>query len=220
MGFDDKFNLTQQENIFLAKKMLAASVYSSARLENINVTFPDTQTILDGMSVPNMAVDDLQTILNIRNAWRFVLEHIGEATNLKLMCKINSLISYNESLDWGRLRTGEVGISGTNWKPPVPKKNEVEEFMEKLLKSEGSSTEKAISLWMWGMRYQNFWDGNKRTSLITANHYMISNGAGIMTVPPEKLAEFNRNLTEFYDTGEAYPLKKYLYDNCILGMVR
>jgi Fic family protein len=175
---------------------------------------------LDGIAVPNMAVDDLQTILNIRNAWRFVLEQIGATTDLKLMCKINSFISYSESLDWGSLRTGEVGISGTTWRPPVPKKEEVEDTIAKLLNNEHSSTEKAISLWIWGMRYQNFWDGNKRTSLITANHYMISKGAGVLTVPPEKLADFNRNLTEFYETGEAYTFKKYLYDNCILGMER
>ena len=220
MNLDDKYRLTRQENIFLAKKTLVASVYSSAKLENINVTFPDTQTILDGIAVPNMAVDDIQTILNIRNGWRFALNNIGEATDLELMCRINSFVSYNESLDWGHLRTGEIGISGTNWSPPVPKKEEVEKSMEKLLKSLDSSTEKAISLWIWGMRNQNFWDGNKRTSLITANHYMISSGAGILIVPPEKLTEFNRNLTKFYDSGKAGPFKKFLYDNCILGMER
>ena len=57
MNLEDKYRLTREENIFLAKKMLVASVYSGARLENINVTFPDTQTILDGIAVPNMAVD-------------------------------------------------------------------------------------------------------------------------------------------------------------------
>jgi Fic family protein len=220
MGLIDKYKLTLEENIFLAKKMLVESVYSGAKLENINVTFPDTQTILDGIAVPNMSVDDIQKILNIRNAWKFVLEHIGEHTNLELMCKINSFVAYNESLDWGHLRTGEVGISGTVWRPPVPRKEEAEEFIKELLESESSSTEKAVSLFMWGMRRQNFWDGNKRTSLITANHYMISKRVGILIVPPDKLLEFNRELTGFYDTGEHGLLKKFLYDNCICGMER
>jgi Fic family protein len=217
---DDKYKLTRHENVFLAKKLLVESVYSAAKIENINVTFPDTRTIMDGVAVPNISCDDLQKILNIRNAWKFTLEHIAEPTDLSFMCRINSFVSYNESLDWGQLRTGEVGISGTNWKPPVPRKKEVEEFMDKLLKSTDSSTEKAINLLMWGMRSQNFWDGNKRTSLITANHHMISSGVGILTIPPDKLAEFNRNLTEFYNTGETSSLKKYLYDNCIVGMTR
>lgn len=129
ISFEDKYKLTRQENIFLAKKMLVSSVYNSARLENINVTFPDTQTILDGVTIPNMAVDDLQTILNIRNAWKFVLGHIGEATTLDFMCKVNSFVSYNESLDSGNLRTGEVGISGTNWKPTIPTEENVKNMM-------------------------------------------------------------------------------------------
>lgn len=58
------------------------------------------------------------------------------------------------------------------------------------------------------------------TLLITANHYMISNGAGVLTVPVEELAEFNRKLTQFYDTGESSSFKKYLYDTCVLGMER
>ncbi|MCL1876318.1 MAG: Fic family protein [Synergistaceae bacterium] len=220
MKLNDKYRLTRQENLFLAKKMLVSCIYSSARLENVNVTFPDTQTILDGISVPNMPVDDIQTILNLRNGWKYALEHIGEETNLNFMCKINSFVSYNESLDWGCLRTGEIGISGTNWKPPVPQKEIVEEYIEKLLKNSNSSTEKAISLFIWGMKNQNFWDGNKRTSLITANHYMIANGAGILIIPPEKLLNFNCNLTEFYDSGESDSLKIFLYDNCVSGMER
>jgi len=220
MKLDDKYKLTQEENIFLAKKTLVANVYSGAKLENINVTFPDTQTILDGIVVPNMAVDDVQTILNLRNAWRFTLQHIGKPTNLDLMCRINSFVAYNESLDWGRLRTGVVGISGTNWIPPVPQKEEVEEFMKHSIENADSSTEKALSLCVWGMKAQNFWDGNKRTSLITANHFMITKGVGILTIPPEKLVEFNRNLTNFYDTGNPDILKRFLYDNCILGMER
>lgn len=43
----DKYNLTLEENIFLAKKMLVSNVYSNARIEGCNATFPETETILN-----------------------------------------------------------------------------------------------------------------------------------------------------------------------------
>ncbi|MDR1622374.1 MAG: hypothetical protein LBS00_08375, partial [Synergistaceae bacterium] len=100
----DKYKLTPKENIFLAKKILVVSIYNSARLEGINVTFPDTQTIIDGVTVPNMSTDDLQVILNLRNAWKYTFDRIEEPLTFDLILGINARVSYNESLDWGHLR--------------------------------------------------------------------------------------------------------------------
>ena len=35
----DKFNLTKEQNLFLAKKVLVTSIYNSAKLEGLNITF-------------------------------------------------------------------------------------------------------------------------------------------------------------------------------------
>ena len=121
VNIKDKYNLTIEENIFLAKKILVNSIYNSAKLEGINITFPETQTILNGVNVPNVRLDDITCILNLRDAWKEVLNNINEELNLEYICKINSFISRNESLEWGVLRTGQVGISGTNYIPDIPK---------------------------------------------------------------------------------------------------
>ena len=63
--FKDKYNLTLQQNIFLAKKLIVESIYYSARLEDCNVTFFDTKTILDGISVANLKMSDVEVILNL-----------------------------------------------------------------------------------------------------------------------------------------------------------
>ena len=41
----DKYYLTKEQNLFLAKKVLVSNIYNSARLEGINTTYPDTKTI-------------------------------------------------------------------------------------------------------------------------------------------------------------------------------
>ena len=111
----DKYELTQEQNVFLAMKVLVTSIYNSAKLEGLNITFPDTQTILDGVNVPTMHLDDINCILNLRDAWNFVLSDVSQRLTIDYICKVNSYVSWNESLAWGTLRNGIVGISGTDY---------------------------------------------------------------------------------------------------------
>jgi len=214
---EDKFNLTPEQNLFLAKKVLVTNVYNGAKLEGINVTYPETQTILDGVNVTTLKLDEINTVLNLRDAWKFMLSNIDEEFNLEYLCKINSFVSRNESLEWGVLRNGKVGISGTDYIPEIPTREEAEAKLDEILK-EQNITKRAIKLMLKGMRYQLFWDGNKRTSLIAANKIMISNGKGIITIKEEFLNEFNKLLTEYYTTNEIAKIEKFIYDNCIFGL--
>ncbi len=44
-----------------------------------------------------------------------------------------------------------------------------------------------------------FEDGNKRASVIFANHYLISHGQGFLVIPEEHVPEFKRKLVDFYE---------------------
>lgn len=213
----DKYNLSLEENLFLAKKVLVSNIYNSAKLEGLNITFPETQTILDGVNVSGVKLDDITCILNMRDAWKEVLNNINDELNLDFICKINSFVSRNESLKWGVLRDGKVGISGTSYIPDIPVYEIIEKELLDILKI-GEITLRAIKFMLYGMRKQLFWDGNKRTSMIVANKIMIQNGKGIITVKEENLLEFNKLLTEYYDTGNDEKLIKFIYDNCIFGL--
>ena len=209
--------LTKEQNIFLAKKVLVANIYNSARLEGINTTYPDTKTILDGVNVPSLKLDEINCILNLRDAWNFVLKNIESSIDLDFICKVNAFVSRNESLEWGELRNGKVGINGVDYIPKIPVKQEVETEISKILLEE-NALEKAIKLMFYLMRSQIFWDGNKRTSMIVANKIMIENGCGIITIKEEYISEFNRLLTDFYNTNDMTKIKQFIYDNCIFGL--
>ena len=98
-----------------AKMKWDENVYCGMRMENRAVTFPQTQTILNGVNVPNVQLDDIQAILNMRDAWKFLLSTINEEVTFEYWCKLNEYIARNEALEWGKLRTGSVGISGTDY---------------------------------------------------------------------------------------------------------
>lgn len=116
------------------------------------------------------------------------------------------------------LENGKVEITGTDYIPEIPNKENVERNINEILKID-NSTEKAIEYMLYGMRSQLFWDGNKRTSTICANKIMIENGVGIIKVPDNKLEEFNTLLSEFYSTNNNSKIKQFIYDNCIDGIV-
>lgn len=101
---ENKYNMTLEQNVFLAKRNLVDNIYASARMEGLNVTFPQTKTILEGVNVPNLKLDEIQCILNLRNAWNFVIDNIEKEFNLDFICKVNEYVSRNESLEWGKLR--------------------------------------------------------------------------------------------------------------------
>ena len=213
----NKFLLTKEQNIFLAKKVLVSNIYNSAKLEGINTTYPDTKTILDGINVPTLKLDEINCILNLRDAWNYVLSSIDSDINLEFICKVNSYVSRNESLEWGVLRTGKVGINGVDYIPDVPIEEKVVDEINSILREE-CATKRAINLMFYLMRSQVFWDGNKRTSMIVANKIMIENGCGIITIKEEFINEFNNLLTEYYNTGDMTEIEYFIYNKCIYGL--
>ncbi len=213
----DKYQLTKEQNLFLAKKVLVSNIYNSVRLEGINTTYPDTKTILEGVNVPTLKLDEINCILNLRDAWNYVLTNIDSEINLDFICKVNSYVSRNESLEWGVLRNGKVGINGVDYIPDIPIKEDVINNINKILQEE-NVTEKAIDLMLYLMRSQVFWDGNKRTSMIIANKILIENGCGIITVKEENINEFNILLTEYYNTNNKNKIVEFLYEKCIFGL--
>ena len=217
--FEDRFHLTPEQSLFLAKKKWDENVYCGMKMENRAVTFPQTQTILNGVNVPNVQLDDIQAILNMRDAWKFLLSTINEEVTFEYWCKLNEYIARNEALEWGKLRTGSVGISGTDYEPPIPTKEKTIEELENILfASNASATDKALEAFTWGARGQFFWEGNKRTSLMLANKILVFSGAGIMTITDKHMEQFNTLLLNYYNTGKSEELKQFLYENAIQGM--
>lgn len=102
--------MTPEQNLFLAKKKWDENVYCGMKMENRAVTFPQTRTILDGVNVPGVQLDDIQAILNMRDAWKYLLSTIDEPLTFGYWCKLNEFIARNEALEWGKLRTGTESI--------------------------------------------------------------------------------------------------------------
>ena len=217
----NKFNLTREQNVFIAKRNIVDYIWKSANLEGIDVTYSETQAIYDGGVVNGLTVDKIIAINNLKYAWQFILENEGIEYDYKALCQIHKLTCDKLVLDQnlGRIRTTPVNIGGTNWKPQFPIESQIKEELERLLNQpEKTKTEIAIEIMLWVMRRQMFIDGNKRVGMLFANKIMIDNGCGIITISQENQPTFFEKLIKFYETGDNTDLKQWIYETSIDGI--
>lgn len=214
----DKYRMTVEENVFTAKRNIIDYIWKSARLEGLGVTYPDTEAIYNGMSAPDVKVSEIVAVNNLKHSWQFLLDTLDCPTDLKYICQLNRLVGGdNLIIRAGYLRNVSVSMGGTSWKPDMPDEEKIRGRLEEIQQI-GCSTERSIMLMLYCMRSQMFLDGNKRTAMLAANHEMIMNGCGIISVPIEKQREFTRLLVEFYETGEADAIGDFVYGECIDGI--
>lgn len=211
-------NLTLEENIFLAKRNLVDIIWKSANLEGVNVTFPETQMIIDGFSVADKTIQDLILILNLKKAWQYLLDTINQEVNLSLIQDFNRIIGRDLVYKSGFLRTADIKISGTDYKPKLPIDYEVNAHIKTLLNNENKQ-DVALDLMLYLMRSQLFFDANKRTAMLIANKILIENGLGVLAVAKKDMNEFFTHLVEFYETNHSSKIKQFFKENCIETMI-
>lgn len=221
--FPDKYNLSLKENIFLAKKVLVAQIHNLSRFENCQTTLLQTEQIINGQNVASASLGDIQTILNLKRAYQYVIRHISDGLpiDIPLLKKINSIVAQEDSLAPGDFRTGTVGVTlvdGSRHTPPAMSEVDVQNLLGQIENRSNSTTETAIRSMLAFMRQQIFWDGNKRTATLFANAMLIEKGCGILEISELQMPEFNTKLSDFYRSGDDTDVATYLYQNCIFGI--
>lgn len=207
-------------NIDYAKRNLVNSIYDQAVLEGVATTFAETSNIVNGGKISNMAPEDVIKIVNLKHAWEFVLNEsvIQSEHDLALLCQINKLVEEGFYYNAGKLRDVPVKISGTTWTPAMPIESKIKEDLDSIFAKKMTIAERAIELLLFVMRSQAFIDGNKRTAVIFANHYLISKGKGIIAIPAEKSEEFKNLLIGFYENDKDRTIRDFLMDVCYTSL--
>jgi Fic family protein len=206
--------------LFAARKMLPEYVFDTAQLEKNPITFPEVQTLIDGISIGGRRVEDVQQVLNIRDAWSMLLRSISGDTfvvNKEMFHAVNALIAREESLEWGVFRTGSVGIAGTEHYE-APPWQELEAIFDQevgVILDCDNTIERAIRVFLWGALNQFYWDGNRRTARLMANGTLIDKGYGVFNIKAKDILEFNTLMLELYDTRKADRIMLFLAEKCI-----
>ena len=222
-----KLNYTEEElsekveqNIDFAKRHLVDTIYKQAILEGVATTFADTESIIEGGKVNNMTSEDIMKIVNLKHAWEFILNKnvILSDTNFALLCEINKMVEEGFYYSAGKVRNVPVTIGGTTWKPDLPIESVIKEELEGIFNKKMDDVDRAIELLLYTMKKQVFIDGNKRTSVIYSNHYLISKGKGIIAIPAELTEEFKDLLIPYYEGKDEKQIKKFIKEKCYMSI--
>jgi prophage maintenance system killer protein len=218
--YPDKYDFTPAENRRFARSNFTKLVYTNARFEGVNTTLPQTQTIMDGMSVAGVPIEDVLTIVNLKKGWQYVTTQADKMT-LDMEKAINKIVAAEDALEPGELRQGTGGVhlgQDEYFEPPKVDEKTEQNYLRNVLSSDRTTTDKALTVMYHNMRQQIFWDGNKRTATLVANKIMIDGGAGLINVPLDKWEKWNKLIADYYCTNDMTKVKQWTYDNAIQGL--
>lgn len=194
-------------------------IYGQAVVEGVSATFLETEEIIEKGSSKEVSFDDTLTILNLKDAWKYVLDEdtIRRPISFGTLSTIAGFVNDRQISYPDQIRTTRVLIGGSTYRPAIPQKEEVWNDIEAIMQAEKPAIDKAIDLLCYLCKAQVFNNGNKRTALIFANFYLMLNGGGFISIPSEFDKRYKMLLVEFYE-GKNDAVKKFLLEECYLPL--
>ena len=202
--------------VVLNLEFARANIYDQAVLEGVATSFPQTEDIIENGKVSGMTASDVQKILNLKHAWEFIIDKdvIQCKSDYSVLCHIARLVNEGFYSEGGRIRGVPVTIGGTSYVPPLPIESVVIERIQDILSEEIEPVLKAIKLCLYCMKTQVFNDGNKRAAVIFANHFLISQGAGMLVIPEKEVPEFKMLLVAYYEDRDEDKIIEFMKTKC------
>ncbi len=214
---EDELSSDVINNIAFAHANMKMNIYDQAVLEGVATSFPQTEEIIDNGKIFGVTATDVQKILNLKHAWEFILDRdvIASRSDYYMLSHIARVVNEGFFAEGGRIRGVPVTIGGSSYVPPLPNELDVKEKIREIIEESDEVINTAIKLCLYCMKTQIFLDGNKRASVIFANHYLISHGGGFLVIPEKEVPEFKRLLVKYYE-GEGITviadfMKKYCW---------
>ena len=203
-------------NLEFARANMKSNIYDQAVLEGVATSFPQTEDIIENGKVSGMTASDVQKILNLKHAWEFIIDKdvIQCKSDYYILCHIARLVNEGFYSEGGRIRGVPVTIGGTSYVPPMPIESVVIERIRDILSEDIDPVLKAIKLCLYCMKTQVFNDGNKRAAVIFANHFLISQGAGMLVIPEKEVPEFKRLLVAYYEDRDQEKIIEFMKTKC------
>jgi len=200
--------------LMLAKRQLAEFVCDAVNLEGINLTLPEIQTLLDGITVGGHKLSDQQIALNQADTWRALFKLVEKnqfEITCEKVCSLHLIAGKEEALEYGRFRSGGVTIAGTDYMPPQA--DALPALFDKMIQDAcliPDIYDRAIHFFLTMARCQFFYDVNKRMGRFIMNGLLLDNGYPAINLPAKRQLEFNQLMLAFYETGHQKPMNSFL----------
>lgn len=213
---EDELSSDVINNIAFARANMKMNIYDQAVLEGVATSFPQTEEIIDNGKISGVTATDVQKILNLKHAWEFILDRdvIASRSDYYMLSHIARVVNEGFFAEGGRIRGVPVTIGGSSYVPPLPNELDVKEKIREIIEESDEVINTAVKLCLYCMKTQIFLDGNKRASVIFANHYLISHGGGFLVIPEKEVPEFKRLLVKYYEGEDITVIADFMKKYC------
>lgn len=213
---EDELSSDVINNIAFARANMKMNIYDQAVLEGVATSFPQTEEIIDNGKISGVTATDVQKILNLKHAWEFILDRdvIASRSDYYMLSHIARVVNEGFFAEGGRIRGVPVTIGGSSYVPPLPNELDIKEKIREIIEESDEVINTAIKLCLYCMKTQIFLDGNKRASVIFANHYLISHGGGFLVIPEKEVPEFKRLLVKYYEGEDITVIADFMKKYC------
>ena len=213
---EDELSSDVINNIAFARANMKMNIYDQAVLEGVATSFSQIEEIIDNGKISGVTATDVQKILNLKHAWEFILDRdvIASRSDYYMLSHIARVVNEGFFAEGGRIRGVPVTIGGSSYVPPLPNELDVKEKIREIIEESDEVINTAIKLCLYCMKTQIFLDGNKRASVIFANHYLISHGGGFLVIPEKEVPEFKRLLVKYYEGEDITVIADFMRKYC------
>lgn len=196
-------------------------VYNAVKFEDLNASLTQTKMIIKNGRAVGVNKDDTQTILNLYHGFKM----IGERCNEDLFSfskRVNGIVAKEDALFPGEFRSGDVTVStamGT-YAPQLLKESDIKNQFNFLQYEPDSPIKAGLLIFLFMTKNQVFWDGNKRTAIITVNRYFRQQKLGTFMIGEGEFNEFNILLGKYYLSNlkkDEESILLFMESNCIFG---
>ncbi len=198
----------------LAVRDIPSLVCDAVNLEGVNMTLPEIQTLLDGITVGGHKISDQNMAINQANTWRHLFALVEQqqfSFTKSVAFELHAIAAKEEALEWGVFRNRQVTISGSTYEPPASSElDTVWAAIEDEMRGMVDIYDRGICAFLRMARAQFFWDVNKRMGRFMMNGVLLAYGVPIINVPAKRQQEFNRLMLAFYDSADMAPMNRFL----------
>lgn len=207
--------------------MLPQFVWDASVLEGNPFTFPEVQTVMDGITVGGHKLSDERQVENLVTSAKELdaVVKSGRFELTKAMSdRLHALVAKDEAFDAGYFR-GEgsetritpgvaLGVHGT-YRPAetVPGGQNLRDLHSRGLDAIGripDRFEQGLVYFLFGALHQFYFDGNKPTARYMMNGHLMSGGLDAISIPAARGSEFNTRMVDFFRTRDGTDMLVFL----------
>jgi Fic family protein len=188
--------------------LLIDLVHASSNLENVNISWLDTKTLIEFGELPKgLSETQLRIVLNHKDAISYLKEHgrdlsVGKTDLMNIHSLLIKGLLGDESAV-GSLRSVVVKFNDSKYMPP-DNPHQLREIFDLFCEKVGAISnphEQSFFTMAFIPYMQPFQDGNKRTSRIAMNIPLVKNGMAPFSFSDMGKRDYMFGLLAFYERG-------------------